>query len=138
MKKSELTLMIRKVVREEVALAIHEVITELKRPEPVNNKPLHEKKTFSKKKYVKNPLLNDILNETADDGEWRTMGNDAYTTENMNEIAYGNQAMGSSTADIMQQTAEEMNVNPDAVSNLMNKDYRSILKKSYEKSGRMS
>ena len=47
MKSDKLKLFIRKIVREEVAMAIHEVITELKQPSLSSTKP---------KKQVKKPF----------------------------------------------------------------------------------
>ena len=54
MKSDKLKLFIRKIVREEVAMAIHEVITELKQPSLSSNQPkkqvkkqMVEKKTYS-------------------------------------------------------------------------------------------
>ena len=61
---------IRQIVREEVAMAIHEVIDELKQPSlSSQEQPIQEKKNFSQ-----NSVLNDVLNETASDGEWKTLG----------------------------------------------------------------
>ena len=56
-KKTNIRTLIRTIVREEVAMAIHEVITELKQPslsskklsKPKPKKKIVEKKTFSKK-----------------------------------------------------------------------------------------
>ena len=58
---------IRQIVREEVAMAIQEVITELKQPAlSSTEQPIQEKKNFSQ-----NSVINDVLNETAQDGEWK-------------------------------------------------------------------
>ena len=42
MKSDKLKLFIRKIVREEVAMAIHEVITELKQPSLSSKQPINQ------------------------------------------------------------------------------------------------
>jgi len=66
-KKTTTRKTIRQIVREEVAMAIHEVIGELKQP-PLSStgQPIQEKKNFSK-----NSVLNDVLNETANGDDWK-------------------------------------------------------------------
>ena len=88
MKKSDFKLMIRKIVREEVAMAIQEVITELKQPTQQVSQPKPKKKMVEKKSYTSNSILNDVLNETAND-EWQTMGNGTYTSNKMNDVLRG-------------------------------------------------
>ena len=73
---------IRQIVREEVAMAIKEVITELK--QPTQSKP-QPKKIVEKKSYTNNSVLNDVLNETAQDGDWKTLGGGEFTSDRMNE-----------------------------------------------------
>ena len=76
---------IRQIVREEVAMAIQEVITELK--QPIESKPQPEK-IIEKKSYTNNSILNDVLNETAQDGDWKTLGGSKFTSERMNELVF--------------------------------------------------
>ena len=52
MKKSDLKLIIRKIVREEVAMAIQEVITELKQPTQQVSQPKTKKKMVEKKSFT--------------------------------------------------------------------------------------
>ena len=126
MKKSDLKLIIRKIVREEVAMAIQEVITELK--QPINTKqvsqPKSQKKIVEKKSFTSNSVLNDVLNETAMDDEWKTLGGGTYDSSKMNEVLssqYDNAPNGA--------------VNPnDPMAQFLNKDYRQVLQKVDEKS----
>ena len=123
-KKTNMRTIIRQIVREEVAMAINEVITELKQPSLSSKptKPIQEKKSFTA-----NSVLNDVLNETAEGGDWKTMGGGQYTTERMNEL------VGGQYGDMMKDTPQQ-NVNPsDPMSQFVNKDYREVLKKSEEK-----
>ena len=80
-KKVSIKTMIRKIVREEVAMAIDEVITELKQPSLSSqqvSQPQPKKKVVEKKDYSNNSVLNDVLNETAASDEWKTMGGETY------------------------------------------------------------
>ena len=147
MKKTELKMMIRKIVREEVAMAIHEVITELKQPtkqltSDLRPRKVIKKKMVEKKKYSDNSVLNDILNETAQDSDWKTVGGGAYTSDRAHEL------IGSQYSDLNSNrpvSADNMvaslGVNPDSVpeevkDNMFNKDYSSLIKKSIEISKR--
>ena len=123
MKSDKLKLFIRKIVREEVAMAIHEVITELKQP-----KKQVKKKIVEKRNYSKNSVLNDVLNETAnDDSDWETMGGSKFTTERMNEL------MGGQYADMMKDTPQQV-PSSDPMAQFLNKDYREVLDRTEEKS----
>ena len=128
---------IRQIVREEVALAIQEVITELKQPTQImtgatgeirrNNTP--KKKIVEKQNYSNNSILNDVLNETAQDGEWKTLGGSEFTTDRMNEL------VGGQYADMMNKNIPQQQVpSSDPMSQFLNKDYSEVLKKSEEKS----
>ena len=139
MKKSELKMMIREVVREEIRLALKEVIggskQQIKKPQPPK-----------KQSYTKNPVLNKVLNETQTD-EWETMGGTQFTSDRMGEL------IGGSYADMMNsqpqqpnvdQRVIEMGANPNSVpkevkDNIFNKDYRELMKavdkKKQEKMG---
>ena len=77
---------IRQIVREEVAMAIQEVITELKQPAQSKSQP---KNIVEKKSFTKNSILNDVLNETAQDDGWKTMGGGEFTSNRMNELVSG-------------------------------------------------
>ena len=114
---------IRQIVREEVAMAIQEVITELKQPAlSSTEQPIQEKKNFSK-----NSVLNDVLNETATDGDWKTLGGGEFTSERMNEL------VGGQYGDMMKNTPNQ-NVSPDdPMAQFVNKDYREVLKRTDEK-----
>ena len=151
----ELEALIRKVVREEIKKGVKQAIQEAMNPKTDHKKvikqgiknvqPVQEKKNFVKD----NPMLNDILNETA-----RTLGSATETTEQ--EVSFTSQeAPGfnrSNLASMMgyedftpqgqrqsvaQQTAQSMGMSmddlPDAVSNALTKDYSGLMKKIDEK-----
>jgi len=121
-KKTNIKTIIRKIVREEVAMAIGEVITELK--QPTQSQP---KKIIEKKQYTENSVLNDVLNETAQREEWKTMGGGKFDSSRMNEL------VGGQYGDMMNNQSPTISVDgqtPD----FLKKDYREVLKKSEEKS----
>ena len=125
-KKTKIKTAIRKIVREEVAMAIQEVITELKQPKQQVSQPIPKKKIVEKKQYSNNSILNDVLNETAADDEWKTMGGGTYDSSKMNEV------LSSQYNDTM--NGSQVPVNPnDPMSQFLNKDYRQVLKKVDEK-----
>ena len=126
-KKTNIRTMIRKIVREEVAMAIQEVITELRQPQQPT-KPKH----VEKQKYSKNTVLNDVLNETANGEDWKTMGGSQFTTERINEL------VGSNYASMMKDDSDTPTPTPpvntsDPMSQFLNKNYSEVLKKAEQK-----
>ena len=135
-KKTNIRTVIKKIVREEVAMAIQEVITELKQPTQQVSKPKQKRKIVEKQQnYSKNPVLNDVLNETAMNEDWKSItSNGAGKT--LNSISttmsdsYG-EMMGSSQDINVDEMAVEANVNPEAVpehiSNALTRDYSELM-----------
>ena len=123
-KKTNIKTVIRQIVREEVAMAIKEVITELK--QPIESQP-QPKKIIEKKSFTKNSVLNDVLNETAQDGSWKTLGGGEFTSDRMNEL------VGRQYGDMMNQQPQVV-PSSDPMSQFLNKDYSEVLEKSIEKS----
>ena len=117
---------IRQIVREEVAMAIQEVITELKQPAlSSQEQPIQENKNFSK-----NSVINDVLNETAQDGEWKTLGGGEFTSDKMNEL-------------VGKQYGDMVNKNPNIpvsvegqTPDFLKKDYRAVMKAIDKKQGK--
>jgi len=138
MKKSELKMMVRKIVREEVAMAIQEVITELKEPTVVEKTTVQKpkKKKIVEKQFTSNKVLNSVLNETAN-SDWETMGGGIQTTENMNNILqnqYGNMMNGGQTNATPQTDIEGRPVTqlPGHLQDAFTKDYSKLIKKADE------
>ena len=119
-KKTSMRQVIRTIVREEVAMAIQEVINELK--QPTQSQP---KKIVENKSYTNNSVLNDVLNETAN-GDWKTLGGGEFTTERMNEL------VGGQYGDMMKEAPHQV-PSSDPMSQFVNKDYREVLQKANEK-----
>ena len=104
-------------------MAIKEVITELRQPTQSQPQP---KKIVEKKSYTNNSVLNDVLNETAQDDGWKTLGGSEFTSERMNEL------VGRQYGDVMNGTQQVPSSDP--MSQFLNKDYSQVLEKSIEKS----
>ena len=124
-KKTNIRTVIRKIVREEVAMVIGEVITELKQPTQSQPQP---KKIVEKKSYTENSVLNDVLNETAQSEEWKTLGGEKFDSSRMNEL------VGRQYGDMMNGTQPVPSSDP--MSQFVNKDYRKVLQKTEEKDNR--
>ena len=116
---------IRQIVREEVAMAIQEVITELKKPTQ-STKPMTPKKRTQNSSFTSNKVLNDVLNETAMDGDWKTLGGGEFTSDRMNEL------VGRQYGDMMDNTPQQVSPN-DPMAQFLNKDYSEVLSKAEQK-----
>ena len=122
-KKPNIKTIIRQIVREEVAMAIKEVITELK--QPIKSQP-QPKKIVEKKSFTSNSVLNDVLNGTAQDSDWKTLGGGEFTSDRMNEL------VGRQYGDMVNQ--QQVVPSSDPMSQFLNKNYSEVLQKSIQKS----
>jgi len=128
-KVNKIKTLIRQIVREEVAMAIGEVITELKQPslsslpKPAQSKAIKKTK---KKHYSKNSVINDILNETTLDDDWKTLNGQTFDSTKMGDVlssAYNDNSNPNGNL------AAEMGVNPNAPGmDFLKKDYRAVMK----------
>ena len=134
-KKTNVRTLIRTIVREEVAMAINEVITELKQPTRQTSKPKPKRRVIEKKQYSKNSVINDILNETTLDDDWKTVGGGTFDSSKMNDVlssAYKDDSNPNGNL------AAEMGVNPnDPAMGFLKKDYRAVMKAIDKKQGKV-
>ena len=128
MKMSQLKMVIREVVREEIRLGLKELMGEVKKqPTQQVQKPQPKKKQH----YSSNPVLNEVLNDT-DASDWETMGGAKYTSERMGEI------MGNSYKDLMSNNQPQNGTvtvdgqQPD----FLKKDYRELMAAEDKKQGK--
>ena len=130
-KKTNVKTMIRQIVREEVAMAIQEVISELKQPTVVETKqvkkPKSKKIVSEQKQYSNNSILNEVLNETEgfESQDYALMGDKVFDSNSVEEIANRNNISDS----IVSPSA------PEEIKNIFDKDFSKILKQSYKKRG---
>jgi len=108
-------------------MAIKEVITELK--QPIESQP-QPKKIVEKKQYTNNSVLNDVLNETAQDDEWKTLGGGKFDSSKINDV------MGGAYGDMMNKNPN-IPVSVDGQTpDFLKKDYRAVMKAIDKKQGR--
>ena len=136
--KMGLATVIRKIVRDEVDKVLAERITTVL--ENIDNKSImaaNTQVTSQPKKVVtpnpKNKTLAAVLQETADSGEWRTMGDGPMTTNNMGDILNKQYSeLTNNTTDIATSvaTAEGKSAQqlPDKLTNALNRDYSELVK----------
>ena len=121
MKMSQLKMVIREVVREEIRMGLKEVLGGVKK------QPVQKPQPKKEQHYSKNPILNEVLNETNTE-DWETMGGTQYTSERMDELVGGNSNSSLAT---------EMGVNPDdPAAGFLKKDYRALLAAVDKKQGK--
>ena len=118
MKMSQLKMVIREVVREEIRSGLKELLGEVKK-QPVQQvqKPSKPKP----KKFSSNPVLNEVLNETQSD-EWETMGGKKFTSDRMSEL------MGGAYSDLMNNNPEAPVTVDGQTADFLKKDYRKLMK----------
>jgi len=116
MKMSQLKIVIREVVREEIRLGLKEILGGVKK------QPVQTPQPKQKQHYSKNPVLNEVLNET-DAGDWETMGGEKYTSERMGEV------VGNSYKDLMGGNKPQTSgvVVDGQTPDFLKKDYRELM-----------
>tara|TARA_R110002012_G_scaffold270346_1_gene454763 strand:- start:252 stop:737 length:486 start_codon:yes stop_codon:yes gene_type:complete len=147
MKKNDLIKIIELVVRKEVKkqmteifineekeIKLSETISELK-PKKVVNKP--------KKQYSKNPVLNEVLNNTKPLGssgqtdEYPSLGGGVLGSDNMAEVlGYGNlggvqnkeQAREMAAVDTIKKAGVSVDQVPEGVQDALTRDYSGLMK----------
>jgi len=129
MKMSQLKMVIREVVREEIRMGLKEVLGGGKK------QPVQKPKPKQKQDYSKNPVLNEVLNNTEIGQDWETMGGTTYTSERMSEL------IGNPSSDEDKNTngnlAREMGVSPnDPAAGFLKKDYRELMSAVDKKRGK--
>ena len=125
MKMSQLKMAIREVVREEIRLGLKEVIGEVKKQQVQKPKPQ------KKQNYSKNPVLNEVLNDTSAE-DWETMGGTEYTSDRMGEL------VGNSYKDLMNGNQPQNGgvVVDGQTPDFLKKDYREVMAAIDKKQGK--
>ncbi len=149
MKTEGFVKLLRKVIREEVRSAVKEILAE----ERTNHKqvidhgislaeiadnPVPNRPTAKRKKFTKDSMLNDILNETAataDFGNMREGG--MYTSDMAPSFARPGKAQTLATTDTNGKPVDMNNQNVASVMNAMTKDYSGLIKAIDKKNGKM-
>ena len=97
--------------------------------QPTQSKP-KPKKIVEKKSFTKNSVLNDVLNETAQDEEWKTLGGGEFTSDKMNQL------VGNQYGDIMNNNINTPVTVDGQTADFLTKDYRKVMKAIDKKQGK--
>ena len=134
MKMSQFKNIIREVVREEIRIGLKEIIGELKQSSREMKKP-QVQKPRKPQTYSKNSVLNDVLNETAND-DWETLGGTQFTSDRMGELL-GGTMKDDDTFNANGTLVREMGMNPnDPAADFLKKDYRKLMNAVDKKQGK--
>ena len=140
MKTSKLVSLIKEVVRNEVKKQITNIL--ISETNISNKKPVVKKKV-EEKTYTDNPTLNKILNETANQEEYPTVGGGTFDSSRMTELlGYGS---GAGNDEVKREVAaastlQSAGINPDAapehLKNALTRDYTDLIKAIDKKKGK--
>ncbi len=144
MKTEGFVKLLRKVIREEVSKTIRTelkvLLNEVKNDkhdinlQELTDVPKRSKKPVAKKQFTKNPVLNDLLNETSghkSDNPWPTMD---FRSE-MAASYGGQQNVPLATHDVNGAPVNMSNENVAKTVDLMTKDYSQLMKAIDKKKG---
>ena len=129
MKMSQLKMVIREVVREEIRLGLKEVLGGVKK------QPVQKPKPKQKQHYTKNAVLNEVLNNTEAEQDWETMGGTTYTSERMSELIGETPTDKSENANSRLATEMGVDINDPAAA-FLKKDYRKLMDAVDKKRGK--
>ena len=141
MKQGKLVSLIKEVVKQEVKKQITDILineTNIPKTKPVVKKKVKEQK------FTDNPMLNQILNETAQQQEeYPTLGGGTFDTSRMTEmLGYGG---GLGNKEVKREVAaastiQSAGMNPDAapehLTNALTRDYSDLMKAIDKKKGK--
>jgi hypothetical protein len=149
-----LELVVRKVVREELKPILSEV-KKSKKPiiREVNSKKVRVEKDpldinlseilaaaphveTEQKTFIKNPMLNEMLNEVAESGEWRNLNDTQFSSNQAQSFMQGGSTSVVPTTDIDGRPVDTNNQEVANVMGAMTKDYSQLMKAIDKKKGR--
>ena len=98
--------------------------------QPIESQPTSQKKIVEKKSFSSNSVLNDVLNETAQDEEWKTMGGGKFDSSKINDV------MGGAYGDMMNKNPNIPVSVEGQTPDFLKKDYRAVMKAIDKKQGK--
>tara|TARA_R100000388_G_C7146264_1_gene112388 strand:+ start:169 stop:606 length:438 start_codon:yes stop_codon:yes gene_type:complete len=145
MKSESFVKLLRKVIREEVTLAVRKEMKSLLTEKKTDHSKimkhgveLNNLVNKTQKKYVKDPMLNDILNETSPLQENRTMNYNSGMAQSFRSMM-NNEPEVNHVAPMTDITGKPVNTNNENVAtvvNAMTKDYSALMKAIDKKKGK--
>ena len=141
MKSNKLVSLIKEVVKQEVKKQITDIlINETNIPK---TKPVVKKKKVKEQKFTNNPTLNKILNETAQQEEYPTLGGGTFDSTRMTEmLGYGS---GLGNKEVKREVAAASTLRsagltpesaPEHLTNALTRDYSGLMKAINDKKGK--
>lgn len=141
MKQGKLVSLIKEVVKQEVKKQITDIlINETNIPKA---KPVIKKKKVKEQQFTSDPTLNKILNETAQQEEYRTLGGGTFDSSRMTEmLGYGG-GLGNkevkrevAAASTMKSAGMNPEAAPEHLKNALTRDYSDLIKAIDKKKGK--
>jgi hypothetical protein len=141
MKSNKLVSLIKEVVKQEVKKQITDIlINETNIPKA---KPVIKKKKVKEQQFTSDPTLNKILNETAQQEEYPTLGGGTFDSSRMTEmLGYGG-GLGNkevkrevAAASTLQSAGMTPDSAPEHLTNALTRDYSGLMKAIDKKKGK--
>ena len=141
MKQGKLVSLIKEVVKQEVKKQITDIfINETNIPK---TKPVIKKKKVKEQQFTSDPTLNKILNETAQQEEYPTLGGGTFDTSRMTEMLGYGSGLGNkevkrevAAASTLQSAGMTPETAPEHLTNALTRDYSGLMKAIDKKKGK--
>ena len=141
MKQGKLVSLIKEVVKQEVKKQVTDIlINETNIPK---TKPVVKRKKVEEKNYTDNPTLNKILNETAQQEEYPTLGGGTFDSSRMTEMLGYGSGLGNkevkrevAAASTLQSAGMTPDTAPEHLTNALTRDYSGLMKAIDKKKGK--
>ena len=140
MKSNKLVSLIKEVVKQEVKKQITDILineTNIPKAKPVIKKKVKEQK------FTDNPTLNKILNETAQQEEYPTLGGGTFDSSRMTEMLGYGSGLGNkevkrevAAASTLQSAGMTPDSAPEHLTNALTRDYSGLMKAIDKKKGK--
>ena len=141
MKSNKLVSLIKEVVKQEVKKQITDIlINETNIPKA---KPVIKKKKVKEQQFTSDPTLNKILNETAQQEEYPTLGGGTFDSSRMTEMLGYGSGLGNkevkrevAAASTLQSAGMTPDSAPEHLANALTRDYSGLMKAIDKKKGK--
>jgi hypothetical protein len=141
MKSNKLVSLIKEVVKQEVKKQITDIlINETNIPKA---KPVIKKKKVKEQQFTSDPTLNKILNETAQQEEYPTLGGGTFDSSRMTEMLGYGSGLGNkevkrevAAASTLQSAGMTPDSAPEHLTNALTRDYSGLMKAIDKKKGK--
>ena len=141
MKQGKLVSLIKEVVKQEVKKQITDIlINETNIPK---TKPVVKKKKVKEQQFTSDPTLNKILNETAQQEEYPTLGGGTFDSSRMTEMLGYGSGLGNkevkrevAAASTLQSAGMTPDTAPEHLTNALTRDYSGLMKAIDKKKGK--